>query len=106
MIGDLHQHRGGAGADYFSQRAGRDAPNPAGIRVDVFEVFCDDVGGTFPFRAVGVVVYVGSTHLSGVGFACGIGMQGEMEVIIARVGLCDHLGKRLFRIVARKGDAG
>lgn len=70
----------------LSQRGVCHRSDFGGIRIDDLQVFCKDLRGACSLGAGGVIVNVAPLKLSGESRWCGVGMEGQMEIVVSSVG--------------------
>ena len=106
MVADLHQHRREPGPGHLSQCGGRAGGDLVGQRVDLPQIFGDQLRSPLPASAAGIVKGDNAPG-GGLGGAVsdGVGVQCQIEVIIAAVGLPDSGPRRGVRVIAAVADA-
>ena len=105
MVGQLDEVGRSLYQAQLSQRGVCHRSDFGGIRIDDLQVFCKNLRGTCSLGAGGVVIDVATLKLSGEGRWCGVGMEGQMEIVVARVGQSDGLQQSVIRVISRKGNA-
>ena len=75
------------------------------IRINRLKVICDNLCRPLSFGAAVVVIHIGSPDLPGQGRRRGVGMEGQVQVIVSGIALSNGLGQFLAGFIASKLDS-
>ena len=105
VVGELDEGGGRDGFGDLSQPEGGNGPHPFGVGINLPEVGRDDLGGPAAVPAPGGVVDLGAPERPLLPLGGGVGMEGEVEVVGAFLGLLDGGSGGHVRGVAGVADA-
>ena len=106
MIADLHQHCREPGAGHLPQRGGGPGGHPIWQRVDLPQIFGDQLRATLSAAAARIVKRNDSPGRTlRLPIVDGVGVQRQIKVVIAAVGLPDGGSGGAVRVIATVADA-
>ena len=75
-----------------------------GVESNLPVVLSQNMGGPLAPCAVGIIIHIRAVELAAHGFPRRVGMQRQMQIVISRVRLADHIGEALPDFAAGKTD--
>mgnify|MGYP006921976197 CR=1 FL=1 len=92
--GQLQEDGRGPDLPHFAQRCGGYRPDLVRQGVDGAQIVGDDVGGPLALDAAGVIESNGTSGSAVLSLRGGVGVEGQVEVKVSRVGGGDGVGRR------------
>ena len=105
MIPELHEHGGRPGPRELGKRRGGHRFDTFGQRINLLDVVRKRHGRPPAACAALLVVGIHSPQLAGKAFGRRVGVQGQVQIVAAGVGLRNGVGQGLVGVVAGKRDA-